>query len=284
MSRLNIAEAECASQSLHPQAAATRAGCATGTDTNTDTGPGAGVGIGAATGGTCVAGEPSEVLHAPSIPTLQFREREKEGRGRIMVAGVHESHGAHRVDGAPEDARMCEDSERSNDRGGGQLQPAEGDGGRKQKVDDDSEGEMDVGTAGNASGSAHGRIKTSVADSSSSMDRGDVGALGGGSANLASKEPPANEVGESEGATSAGKARRTRNRNYTEPGKYRGVRFRGQGKYSAELKVGSVRKWLGTFSTAEEAARAFDVAAYQVRGLNKNESFVHPAVWWTVNG
>ena len=109
--------------------------------------------------------------------------------------------------------------------------------------------------------SAHGQMNTLDAPSRQAGSGSGKESHGTGSA----KEPLANNPGESEGATSGGKARRTRNRNYTEPGKYRGVRFRGQGKYSAELKVGSVRKWLGTFPTAEDAARAFDVAAYQVR-------------------
>ena len=55
-------------------------------------------------------------------------------------------------------------------------------------------------------------------------------------------------------------------RDYTKPGKFRGVRYRGKGRYSAELKVMEVRRWLGIFSSAKEAACAFDRAAFEVRG------------------
>ncbi|XP_028803672.1 ethylene-responsive transcription factor RAP2-2-like [Neltuma alba] len=83
------------------------------------------------------------------------------------------------------------------------------------------------------------------------------------------------EVGETEWAEAAAmaasflKARRSTRKRFI------GVRQRPSGRWVAEIKdtIQNIRVWLGTYDSAEEAARAYDEAACLLRGANTRRNF-----------
>ncbi|KAM0937821.1 putative transcription factor AP2-EREBP family [Dioscorea sansibarensis] len=75
-------------------------------------------------------------------------------------------------------------------------------------------------------------------------------------------------VKETAAAAVSGGVRRARKR-------FVGVRQRPSGRWVAEIKdtIQKIRVWLGTFDTAEDAARAYDEAACLLRGANTRTNF-----------
>ncbi|KAE8716104.1 Ethylene-responsive transcription factor RAP2-11 [Hibiscus syriacus] len=86
--------------------------------------------------------------------------------------------------------------------------------------------------------------------------------------NYGVEETTANDSNVVEVAAASSRVRRERKR-------FVGVRQRPSGRWVAEIKdtIQKIRVWLGTYDTAEEAARAYDEAAYLLRGANTRTNF-----------
>ena len=83
-------------------------------------------------------------------------------------------------------------------------------------------------------------------------------------------------IGDDIPATKVRKLKAGRNRSNNKKNKFVGVRQRPSGRWVAEIKdtTQKIRMWLGTYETAEEAARAYDEAACLLRGSNTRTNFI----------
>ncbi|XP_058073779.1 ethylene-responsive transcription factor ERN1-like [Magnolia sinica] len=86
------------------------------------------------------------------------------------------------------------------------------------------------------------------------------------------QQPPQQEILVGKGSKFRGRSKSHSSSN----NKFVGVRQRPSGRWVAEIKdtTQKIRMWLGTFETAEEAARAYDEAACLLRGSNTRTNFI----------
>ncbi|XP_010541156.1 PREDICTED: ethylene-responsive transcription factor RAP2-1-like, partial [Tarenaya hassleriana] len=75
--------------------------------------------------------------------------------------------------------------------------------------------------------------------------------------------------------STASSSRKTRRRDGGETAPYKGVRRRKWGKWVAEIREPNKRSrlWLGSYSSAVAAARAYDIAVFYLRGPSARLNF-----------